>query len=359
MRILVTERMEVTKGVRLLSVLGGIVLAFAIISGVLGAKGFPVLEVWARLVTGAFGSGYSLRSTLIRAVPLAITATGILFAFRMKFWNIGGEGQILMGAFAATGFALFCPNLPKPVLLTVMLLAGFAAGGAWSFLAGWLKHRRGLNETIVTLMLNYVALQWVTFLQYRLWRDKTGLNFPKIPIFGDSAILPDFLGIHLGFWIMIAIVLLTTVVFFSTKTGFKMRIIGESPETARYLKIRTGPILLGMVFLSGGICGIAGMIQASAVNNTLNVSIAGGAGFTAIIIAWLSALNPPLCLVVSVLFAGLIEGASSIQMAFQIPETVASLMQGIILFCVIACDFFTRYSIRIARTETERMEAKA
>jgi general nucleoside transport system permease protein len=351
MRLIISEKINTATRSRVAGTAGALVAAASIISCLLHIEGYPVAAVWFKLFQGGFGSLYAIHSTCIRTVPLAITATGILFAFKMKFWNIGGEGQILMGAFAATGFALFCPALPRPVLLLLMFAAGFAGGGLWATAASLLKVRRGLNETIVTLMLNYVALQWVTFLQYSLWRDKSGLNFPKIPVFADNAILPDFLGIHLGFWIMLLIVAGTALFFRYTKTGFRMQIIGESLETARYLRIDSRRMLIGMIFVSGGLCGITGMIQASAVNNTLNIGITGGVGFTAIIVAWLSSLNAFTSLAVSFLFAGLTEGASSIQTAFRIPETIATLMEGIILFCVIAVDFYNKYNVRLVKRE--------
>jgi general nucleoside transport system permease protein len=351
MRFVISEKIGTTTRSRIAGTAGALAAAVFIISCMLQIEGYPVGAVWLKLIQGGFGSLYALHSTFIRTVPLAIASIGILFAFKMKFWNIGGEGQILMGAFAATGFALFCPSLPRPVLLLLMFTAGFAGGGLWATVASVLKVRRGMNETIVTLMLNYIALQWVTFLQYNLWRDKSGLNFPKIPLFSDNAILPDFLGIHLGFWIMLLIVIGTALFFRYTKEGFKMQIIGESLETARYLRINSRRMMLIMIFVSGGLCGITGMIQASAVNNTLNIGITDGVGFTAIIVAWLSGLNPYASLAVSFVFAGLTEGASSIQTAFRIPETVATLMEGIILFCVIAVDFYNKYSVRLVRRE--------
>lgn len=344
-RISITERLECPRKVKLVSMLGSLLLAFVIISIILICMGFNPFDVYAKMVTGALGSLYSFKWTLTRTIPLALTAVGILFAFRIRFWNIGGEGQIFMGAFAASAIALFAPELPRALTLLLMVLAGFLGGAVWALIPGLFKVRRGMNETIVTLMMNYVALHWITYLQYSAWKDPSSLGFPKIKFFPENAILPEFLGIHTGFYILVAIVAVTYVMFNHTKLGFQMSIIGESDEAARYVRLKKSSLVLMSVFISGGICGITGMIQASAVNNTLNVSVTSGVGFTAVIIGWLSNMNPISCVLISFAFSVLSEGASFIQTVFQIPESIAMLIQGIVMLAVIGSSFFTRYNL--------------
>jgi simple sugar transport system permease protein len=269
----------------------------------------------------------------------------------MQFWNIGGEGQIAMGAFAASYFALYMNDMPKPVMLLVMILAGMLAGGIWALIPAFFKAQWGTNETIVTLMMNYIALKWITFLQYGPWKDPKSLGFPKIANFPENAILPELLGVHIG-WVFALIMVVAIYIFIGhTKKGYEIAVIGESMNTARYAGINIKKTILIAIMLSGGLCGLVGMIQASAVNNTLSVEITGGVGFTAIITAYLSALNAPVILIVSVLFAALLEGGSYIQTVFGIPQSAAEILQGIILFFVLGSEFFVRYKFAFAKRQ--------
>jgi len=303
------------------------------------------IDVYVAIVQGSFGSTYSIQQTFIKAIPLIISSLGIAIAFRMQFWNIGGEGQILMGAFAATYFALKFSNMPKFPLLLLMFCAGILGGGLWALISALLKGKWNTNETIVTLMLNYVAIKFITYLQYGPWRDKTAMGFPKIPTFSDNATLPDVFGINAGWIIAIILAILVYVFIKYTKKGYEISVLGESEKTAIYAGIKIRKTMFIAIFLSGALCGIAGVIQVSAVSGTLSADVSGGVGFTAIIIAWLSALSAPVIVIVSILFAALVQGASFIQTAFGIPEAAAQLIQAIILFFVLGSEFFTKYKI--------------
>lgn len=307
------------------------------------------IDVYIKMVQGAFGTAYRCKETIIKAIPLVICSLGIAIAFRMQFWNIGGEGQIAMGAFAASYFALYMNHMPKPVMLLVMMVAAMIAGGLWALIPAFFKAQWGTNETIVTLMMNYIALKWVTFLQYGPWKDPKSLGFPKVANFPDNAILPNLFGVHIG-WVIALIFVAVVYIFLNhTKKGYEIAVIGESMNTARYAGINIKKTILVAIMLSGGLCGLVGMIQASAVNNTLSVEITGGVGFTAIITAYLAALNAPAILIVSVLFAALLEGGSYIQTVFGIPQAAAEILQGIILFFVLGSEFFVRYKFVLSR----------
>jgi simple sugar transport system permease protein len=296
---------------------------------------------------GAFGSVYRIKETLTITIPLVITSIGIMIAFKMKFWNIGGEGQILMGAFFASFFALTFPNLPKPLLLTIMFIAGFIGGGLWALFPAIFKVKFNTNETIITLMLNYIAIKWITYLQYGPWKDPSGMGFPKIANFSDNAVLPSLFGIHIGWIIAIIIVVVISILMKKSKWGYKISVIGESIDTARYAGININKVMLISIFLSGGICGIVGMIEASAVNQTLTPALSAGYGFTAIITTWLSGLVPSIIIPVSLLFGGLVKGGNFIQTAFQIPKAAAEILQSMILFFVIGSEFFVNYKLTI------------
>lgn len=301
------------------------------------------LEVYSSMLKGAFGTAYRLKETMIKTIPLVITSLGIMVAFKMKFWNIGAEGQILMGAFAASFVALQFPDLPKPLLLLLMTLGGMIGGGLWALVPAFFKAQFGTNETIFTLMMNYIAMKWVTYLQYGPWRDPKALGFPKIPNFSDNGILPKLFGVHIG-WVIAAILVIIMYIFMHyTKKGYEVTVIGESENTARYAGMNVKKVILTALFISGAICGLTGMIQASAVNNTLAVEVSGGYGFTAIITTWLSGLSAVFVVIVSFLFAVLIQGGSFIQTAFQIPQAAAQILQGMILFFVLGSEFFIRY----------------
>ena len=355
MHVRLTEKMECSKKERIKIKLLSLVTAVVLISLLIAVLQYPVFGIYKQMMIGAFGSLYSIRYVLVKTVPLALCAIGVTYAYRMKFWNIGAEGQVMMGAFAATGIALFYNQLPKPLVLLLMALAAIFMGAVWILLPAIFKIKLGVNETILTLMLNYVATQWITYLQYSRWKDPKAFGFTKIATFEDSATLPELFGIHIGFYIMLLILIATYVLFKYTKLGFKMKIIGESSDTANYLGFKKNRILFGMVALSGAICGLVGMIQISGVEHTLHTSVSNNVGFSAILIAWLSGLNPVAILVVSFLFAGLTEGAGYLQTVFQIPQDIAIIIQGIVLFCVTGSEFFTRYSVSIDRSRKGEM----
>jgi simple sugar transport system permease protein len=326
-----------------------IILALLVASIFLAAMGFSPLKIFEGMLKGSFGSSYRIKQTIIRAIPLVITAVGISVAFKMQFWNIGGEGQILMGAFGAALVALNVNGLPKPILLLLMALSAIIFGALWALISGVLKVYFNTNETITTLMLNYVALKFITLLQYDMWRDKKAMNFPKIANFSKDAILPKIFNVNAGWVIALIVVFSFYIIMKKSKLGYEISVLGESQNTAKYAGISINKTILIAIFISGALCGLVGFIQASAVSGTLSIEVTGGAGNTAIIVAWLSNLNSIIILLVSLLFAGLIEGGSYIQTAFGIPNAAASVIQALILFFVLGSELFIRYKLSMRR----------
>ncbi|MCP4398699.1 MAG: ABC transporter permease [bacterium] len=324
-----------------------IILSLLFSAILLGFLGHNPFNVYTSMLEGSLGSAYRFRETIVRTIPLVITSLGISLSFRMRFWNIGGEGQIMMGAFAASYVALFHAELPRPVLLIVMVLASMLGGGVWALIPAFFKTRFTTNETIFTLMMNYLALKWITYLQYGPWRDKQAFGYPKIPNFAINAQLPDVYKIHIGWLIVPVLVSLIHVFIRHTKAGYEISVIGESENTARYAGMNVPLIILTTLFFSGAICGLTGMIQVSGVNSTLSIDVSNGVGYTAIIISWLAQLNAVAILGVSFLFAVLVEGGSYIQTVYHIPQAAASLLQGIILFFVLGCEFFINYRVSL------------
>jgi len=327
----------------------GILLALLVMSVFILALGHNPLAVYSAMVMGCFGTYYRFRETVELMVPLSITALGILIAFKMKFWNIGAEGQILMGAFAATFVALKWPALPRPILLSLMALAALLVGGLWALLPAFFKVRFETNETLFTLMLNYIALQWVVYLQYGPWRDPKASGFPKIPNFSINGTLPELWGIHIGWLILFVLVVIVYIVMNHTKLGYEIAVIGESKNTARYAGMNVKQIILLALFFSGALGGLVGMIQTSGVNGTLSAKISGGFGYTAIIVTWLSNIKVHLIPVIGLFFAVLEQGASYIQTAFQIPQSAAQILQGMILFFALGSEFFIEYKLHFKK----------
>ncbi len=341
----ITQNKLMTKRQAIIIRFTAIILSL-ICSGIFIAfMGHDPITVFLSMIKGAFGTPFRIQDTIKISIPLILTSIGIMVAFKMKFWNIGGEGQILMGAFLASFFALNFPDLPRPLLLIIMLIAGFIGGSLWGLIPAILKVKFDTNETIITLMMNYIAIKWITFLQYGPWKDPNAYGFPKIANFTENAILPRLFGVHIGWLIAIIVVIVITIFLKYSKKGYEIAVVGESVDTARYAGIDVKKVILQSMIISGGICGVVGMIEASAVNQTLNASLSAGYGFTAIITAWLSGLNSLIIVPVSILFAALIKGGSFIQTAFQIPQAAADVIQSIILFFVIGSEFFVHYKI--------------
>lgn len=340
----ITKRENVSKkkgfAIRFLAIILSLVFSGVFIL----AMGFNPFEVYSQMVMGSLGTDLRVKETIIKSIPLIITSLGILVAFKMKFWNIGGEGQIIMGAFAASFVALnYAQAFPRPVVLILMALAAMACGGMWAFIPAFFKVKFGTNETIFTLMMNYIAIKWVTYLQYGPWKDPSAKGFPKVANFDINAILPSVFGIHIGFIIAIVLTIVIYVFMKYTKKGYEIAVVGESVETAKYAGMNIKWIVIVAMLISGGLCGLTGMIQASAIEKTLTVSLSAGYGYTAIITTWLSGLNAPLVLIVSLAFAVLLQGGTYIQIALQIPSSVAEMIQGMILFFVLGSEFFIKY----------------
>lgn len=316
--------------------------------------GYHPLKVYGTLISGAFRSKLAIQGTVKIMIPLLITSLGITLAFKMKFWNIGAEGQMIMGAVFASYFALFHDDLPHAILLIIMFLAGMLGGGLAALLPAYFKAKFNTNETLFTLMFNYIALNFVVYLRESPWRDPESPGYAKIARFDKSAQLDKVLGVHSGWIIALVLVVLIFIYLKYTKHGYEISVVGESQATATYAGMNVKKIVLRTMFISGAICGIAGTAEVSGSAMTLTTGIAGGVGFTAIIVAWLANLNPFSILVVSGLFSIMEKGSSVVESTFGLSEACADVLQGIILFFVIGCEFFARYKFAIRKKGGEK-----
>ena len=311
------------------------------------ALGQNPIAVYAEMIDSAFGSRVGFTQTVRTAIPLLGAALAVGLAFKMRFWNIGAEGQILIGAIAASYFALFhFEALPAPLLFLTMGLTAAIAGALWGLIPAIFRAKWGTNETLFTLMLNYVALEAVKFLQtLPSWQIPGTTGHPQIDRFDRVARLPQVFDIHIG-WIMVLVLTLLVHLYLTrSKQGYQLTVVGQSEKTARYAGMNVGRVIMRTMLLSGGIAGFVGFMQVSGADFTLTEYTAGGVGFTAIIVAWVAHLKPPVMVLVAMFIAILERGAIRIQTAFEIPAAIASVLIGIILFFMLACEFFINYRV--------------
>ena len=319
-------------------------------------SGANPISAYGTMISSSLRKKSGIRQVIKSAVPLLGVGLALAPCFRMRYWNIGGEGQITMGAMAASYFALFWyDKLPSALLLIVMGLASIVFGALWAAIPAVFKARWGTNETLFTLMMNYIAIGIVAWLQGGPWEGKPGSQI--IPMFDQKAVLPKVLGIHCG-WIMILILVVAMFIYMNyTKHGYEIAVLGESENTARYAGMHVGNVTLRTAIISGAICGFVGFLIASGVNQTLYSDVAGGVGFTAITVCWLSQLNPFAMVVISLLLAILSRGASGLQTSLGIPASISDIITGVILLCMLGCEFFINYRLIFRNKEVAGKEA--
>ena len=324
--------------------IAAILLALVVGGLVILISGNNPVQGYATIVEGALGKTSGIRQTVKNFIPLLGAALAIAPCFKMRFWNIGAEGQITAGAMCATYFALFwADRLPQVPLLLIMCAAGAVGGGIWALIPAFFKARWGTNETLFTLMMNYIIIGVVKWLQGGPWEGRPGSQI--IPQFDSAAVLPKVLGVHCG-WIIVLV--LTVLMYFYmkyTKQGYEIAVVGESQNTARYAGMSVSGIVMRTMFLSGALSGIVGFVVCSGADNTLHSGVAAGVGFTAITVAWLAQLNPFAMVAISMLLAVLEKGAATLQTQMQVPASISDIITGIILFCMLGCEFFINYEV--------------
>jgi len=313
------------------------------------------LTAYAAMATGALRAW---TETLVKAIPLMLAGLGVTIAFKMQFWNIGAEGQIVLGGVAAAWVALFWANgLPAWTLLPTALLVGILAGALWAGLPAVLKAYLKVDETLTTLMLNYVAILFAQHLYYGPWRDPKGYGFPGSAPFPEAAWLPRLAGrVHYGLIFALILAFVLWFVLQRTRWGFELRIIGENQTAARYLGIEIARNIVLALLLSGAISGLAGACEALGVLHRLQHGLALGYGYTAIIVAWMAQLNPLAVPFVALLMAGLLVGGDQVQLSMRLPAAVGVVLQGLVLFPLLAGNLFTEYRLRVIRSGSARVK---
>ncbi len=294
----------------------------------------PLTQVW------------SVEQLLVKAAPLVLIGAGLSVAYLANVWNIGAEGQLTAGAIAAGFVPVYFPDFQSPLTLILMIGLGTLGGMAWGAIPAFLRNRFHANEILTSLMLVYVIQLFLDWLVRGPWRDPKGFNFPKTITFADWQLLPYLTsGIHLGVVISLLVALALGFVMSRTLKGFEITVTGHSPRAARFSGFSENRTVMFCMMLSGGLAGLAGAIEISSVVGQLQPQISPGYGFSAIIVAFLGRLNP-----VGAIFAGLLLalsyiGGEAVQTALQIPDKITRVIQGILLFYVLACDTLILYRV--------------
>ncbi|MEN6410845.1 MAG: ABC transporter permease [Anaerolineaceae bacterium] len=310
---------------------------------ILIAKADPI-AAYGELVKGAFGGLRQVSDTLIQACPIMIIGVGMSAAFRAKVWNIGAEGQYYMGALVGGLVALYlAPYLPKVLLIIVMLLGGILGGLLWGLIPAVFKIRRGMNEIISTLMLNYIAILLMQYLVRGPLGDPKGY-LPQSAQFSASTMLPSLFGtrIHLGIIIALLLAPIVYALLWKTPFGFQLRAVGSRASVARYAGARVEKIIAFVMAFSGGLAGLAGIIQVSTIYTRLKASISINYGFNGILVALLGRMNPFGVVIASIFFAALTVGAQSMHVVYHLPVDLAGAIQAIIVLSVLAIDSLVR-----------------
>ena len=314
------------------------------------------IEVYATMIYGGFGTA---RKTWILLQSLAIllcVSLALTPAFRMRFWNIGGEGQLLMGALAsASCMILLGDKIPNGLLILLMIVLSIAAGAIWALIPAFFKAHWGTNETLFTLMMNYVATQLVAYFVI-VWEVPKGSgNIGIINQNTEAGWLPQ-IGSYkylLNILVVAAITVFIYIYLKYSKHGYEIDVVGESENTARYVGINVKRVILRTMALSGGICGIAGMLLVAGTDHTLTTSIGAGRGFTAVMVAWLANNNPIGMIFTSFLLVFMSRGSSEISTAFGLNQAFGDILTGIIIFFIIGMEFFIHYKLVFRKKSRE------
>ena len=365
MRLEIEKRVEdLPKWAPAMLSVAAVVLAFLVGGIILKLIGGQPLRIFSFFIRNTFGSWPAFSDTLVKATPLIFTGLACTVAFKMKMWNIGAEGQLFMGAWFSSFVVLWPivgPETPRWIVISLMIIFGIIGGAFYGFIPGLLKARYNVNEIITTLMLNYVAFEWVNYWIFDQWSDA---GFQLSPTFEKNAWLPRltdyarqfraFSGITLHLGVIIALIAVAIIWWILTKSkwGFEVKLIGDNPDAAKYAGINIQRNIILVLMLSGALAGLAGTIEITGVVHRLQQQISPGYGFTGIIVAWLAKLNPTAVILVSILFGALIIASREIQ-----PAGISSMLQGLILFFIISSEVLTRYKIKLVRTNAAAMGA--
>jgi general nucleoside transport system permease protein len=349
MALILERRAEAGKWALILSPLLAVALTLAstvVIFWALGQNPWRALNVYFLMPVS---DSWGLQEVAVKATPLVLISVGLALCFRSNNWNIGAEGQFLIGAICGGGVAVWFHGQGGPWVLPLMLVAGAAGGMAWALIPAVLKVKLRVNEILVSLMLVYVADLLLDYLVRGPWRDPMGFNMPQTVTFAPEATLPLlFEGgrMNLGSVIALVVVAVAAVVMARTLKGFEIRLVGQAPRAARFAGFSEARLTLTVFAVSGALAGLAGVIEAAGTVRQLLPGFSPGYGFTAIIVAFLGRLNPVGCLVAGIFIAITFIGGENAQIMLRLPRDMTLVFQGLLLFYILACDTLILYRLR-------------
>ncbi len=339
-------------GIRVLSIVLALIVS-ALITTLL--TGLNPIKIYSTIISGAFGSARKTWITFQNVAILLCISLAVTPAFKMRFWNIGAEGQVLIGGLATAACMITLGNkLPNALLIVIMVLAAVAAGAVWAGIPAIFKAKWNTNETLFTLMMNYVATQLVAFFVI-VWEVPKGAG--QIGIINQSSEagwLPIVGNKYLLSILVVAVLTVFVYIYLNySKHGYEIAVVGESERTARYVGIKVDRVIVRTMLLSGAICGVAGLLLVGGINHTVSTTIADGRGFTAVMVSWLAKFDPILMIFTSLLLVLLDRGAGEIATQFSLNQSFADILTGIILFFIIGCEFFISYKISFRKAAKE------
>ena len=332
-------------GIRLISVVFALLVSALFIYGI--SKLNPI-QVYGSMWKGAFGTSRRSWVTIRDTMMLLCIGIGLAPAFMMRFWNIGAEGQILVGGCATAAVMIYCANMPTWLMLVIMLVVSCVAGAIWGILPAIFKAHWNTNETLFTLMMNYIAIQLTNFLVSK-WESPPGSNaVGVINLNTQKGWFPAIFGqtYTLNVILVMALAIGMYLYLHYSKHGYEIAVVGESENTARYAGIHVKQVIIRTMAMSGAICGIAGFIGVAGSAHTISTEVAGGRGFTAIIVAWLAQFNSFVMILIAALIVFLQKGAIQIASDFNLNDYASNVVTGIILFFILGSEFFINYKIR-------------
>lgn len=306
----------------------------------------PINAYWS-MIEASLGSQRGLTATLLRAAPLMLTGLAVAFALKMQLWNIGAEGQLLLGATGAAWVFFSFSDLPGPVLIPLAALGAMIAGAAWALIAAVPRALIGLNEIITTLFLNYIALRFVSLLVYGPWKDPGAIGFAYSRPIPEAGLMGTIWGTDFttGVVFSLVLVIITWWTIMRTRWGFSTQIIGGNPNAGRYLQLGEKRRILSVMAASGAIAGLAGLLQLTAVTERLQPDIAAGYGYTGILVAFLAGRSLFMVPVVAIAFSALIQGGYSLQ-SEGVPSSISTIIQGVIILFILIGGVAATYRFR-------------